>query len=188
MNTMNKVVLLLVLVFSAAALRSQEEGELILLPDLYEGDSKLSVRGGLLSIGDRVKTSSGTETEGNLGYYLGIAYNFNFSPNFDIQTELNWANSRDGRDAFLFPVLADIALTEDLSFQAGPQFAFLLQEQPPNLRGYLFQLALGARYELGSSVYADLRYARQLSNSFTGEGDFTIGFNYLTLGIGLTLN
>lgn len=185
---MKKVVLLVALILTAAAARSQEEGELNLLPDLYEGDGKLSIRGGLLSIGDRVKSSSGTETQGNAGYYLGIAYNFNFSPNFDIQTELSWANSKDGRDAFLFPILADIALTEDLSVQAGPQFAFLLQEQPPNLRGYLFQMAMGARYELGSSVYADLRYARQLSNSFTGEGDFTIGFNYLTLGVGLTLN
>jgi len=180
--------LFLVLFSGLLAFAQEGEGDLNLLPDLYEGDSKLSVKGGFLSIRDKVESPAGTETESSAGYYLGIAYNFNFSKNFDFQPELVWANGKDGRDAFLLPFLASIRLTEELSLQAGPQFAFLLQEQPENISGFRVQLATGLRYDFDGGIYADLRYAPQFSNSFDGEGDVTIRAHYLTLGMGINLN
>lgn len=186
---MKKLVLLLVLSLSmSAAFAQEEQGDLNLIPDLYEGDGKLAVKAGFQTVFSRVRSSTETVTDSNVGYYLGLAYNFNFSPSFDVQTELVWANSQDDLDALLFPILADIALFEDLSLQVGPQFSFLLQSQEQNISGFQLQLDVGVRYDLASSYFVDIRYAHQVSNSYIGDGDFTVGSNYFTLGFGIVLN
>ena len=185
---MKKNTLLLIAVFSCLMAFGQNENELDVFTDLYEGGSKLSAKAGYLSLSQRLENAGDEITDDRSGFYAGVAFNFGISPKFDFQTELLYANGSGESDSVILPFLANINLTEKLILQTGPQFVFALERQPTDVSGFQFNFGFGARYNMDGDLFIDARYAPQFSNSYRGQQDITLKNNIFSIGLGYTLN
>jgi len=130
------------------------------------------------------------------GVYFGGLIDFAVSEKFHIQPELLYTMEGNGEtDADLnflrIPVLGKIYVDKGLSFQVGPEFAFVAGggEIKRYLKSMDIALGFGAGYELPSGLFFDARYNMGLTdlNDFpagSGVEDFKVTQNSFNIGLG----
>ncbi|UII76346.1 PorT family protein [Flagellimonas sp. HMM57] len=146
-------------------------------------DINFGLTGGFVNVGQTVKEGNITISDAESGIYVGAFANFNVNNNFAIQPELLYSAVEDVQ-AIVVPFMAKFYMTDILYIQAGPQVAFTLEDIPDNFTGVEFDLAGGLGLDITDLFFLQARYSLQLNNSFTGNDDIKVRFNYLTIGAG----
>ncbi len=117
------------------------------------------------------------------GFYLGLIADITVSDVFHVQSELTYANIDDV--GFLqLPIMAKYFVSEKFNIQAGPQITYTLEDVIDDFTKLNIGLAIGAGYDFNEEFFVQTRFAFQLNDYFTGNGDFSSKINFLNVGIG----
>ncbi|MDY8136398.1 porin family protein [Aquimarina sp. 2201CG5-10] len=140
---------------------------------------------GYLSGNAKVDTDLGdfSTTEG--GFYLGFVADFNVSEQFNVQTELSYANI-DDTSFMQLPIMAKYYVSENSGFniQAGPQITYTLEDVADDFTKFNIGLGAGVGYDITENIFVESRYVFQLNNYYTGSADITSRINFLNFGVG----
>ncbi|MBS9463720.1 PorT family protein [Flagellimonas sp. 389] len=146
-------------------------------------DINFGLTGGFANVRQTVKEGNITISDSESGIYAGAFANFSVNNNFAIQPELLYSAVEDVQ-AIVVPIMGKFYMTDILYLQTGPQIAFSLEDIPDDFTGVEFGLAGGLGLDITDLFFAQARYSFQLNNSFTGNDNVKVRFNYLTIGLG----
>ncbi|MEM7486454.1 MAG: porin family protein [Bacteroidota bacterium] len=149
----------------------------------FAQDVNFGLTGGFANVRQSVKEGNITISDAESGIYAGAFANLIVNDNFAIQPELLYSAVEDTQ-AIVVPIMGKFYMTDILYIQAGPQLNFTLEDIPDNFTGVEFDLAGGLGLDITDLFFVQARYSLQLNNSFTGNDDVKVRFNYLTIGVG----
>jgi opacity protein-like surface antigen len=152
---------------------------------LHAQDVDFGVTAGYLNAEGKVKAEGLTFSANESGFYIGAVADFTLTDEFHIQPEVVYASIDEG-DGILIPIMAKYYIVDKLNLQAGPQFAFSLEDTPEDISSVEFDLGVGVGYDITENFFAEARYSFQINNSYTGSEDLTARVNYLNIGLGYT--
>lgn len=153
------------------------------LSNVSAQDTQFGATAGYLSLSNKVNLGDGSISVSESGFYGGIFAEFGISDELKIQPELLYA-SVDEISFLLLPVMAKYYVADKFNLQGGLQFNFLLEDTDDDFSAFGVGLGLGAGYDITEKFLVQARYAFQINNSYTGEGDFESRFNFLNIGLG----
>ena len=87
-------------------------------------------------------------------------------------------------NGLLAPIPVLYGVGDAFTLQFGPTLGLSLEESSEDYTNFALGAVLGVSYAFNDSVYGQLRYLPQLSNSYTGCDDFKVRTNTLSLSIG----
>ena len=121
----------------------------------------------------------GSDSDSELGFYVGGGYNFEVSDQFDIEPSLLFSFVEELTSLYI-PIMAKYKIGDSFNVQAGPQINYLLEDLPDGEFG--LDLAFGAGYQIDDNWFVEARYGFQISRG----GDFGefVDLNTLTVGAG----
>jgi opacity protein-like surface antigen len=133
----------------------------------------------------------GADSESETGFHIGVFAELGLSDTFSIQPELTYAMAGDVTMIAL-NAIAKYHVSEEFNIQVGPQIGFAGGDDIDALEDFLgddftklnLQLAVGVGYDINENIFAQARYGFQLNDHWTGDGDFGIKINTITVGVG----
>ncbi|HET8837592.1 MAG TPA: porin family protein [Flavobacteriaceae bacterium] len=155
--------------------------------------SSFGVTAGLSNFAVSIDPSGGIDPGSETGFYVGALADIGISDAFHVQPAVTYAMTGDA-STLSVPIMAKYYVGDSgFNIQAGPQINFLmgdyadLMESPLVPWGDDFSklgIAVGAGlgYDISESIGVEARYAFQVNNSYTGDGDGTIKHNILNVG------
>ncbi|GMN08236.1 hypothetical protein MTsPCn5_36250 [Croceitalea sp. MTPC5] len=125
----------------------------------------------------------GSDSDSELGFYIGGGYNFEIDDQWDIEPSL-LLSFVDDLNSLYIPVMVKYEVATNFNVQAGPQVNYLLEDTDDGAFG--LDLAFGAGYQIDANWFVEGRYGFEVSRG----GDFgdAVSFNTLTIGAGYRFN
>ena len=129
------------------------------------------------------------ESDSEAGFHIGAFAEFELSEEFNLQPEVTYTSAGDF-SAINLNLIAKYSVSEEFNIQLGPQIGLVMGDVADLLdliddsSKLNLQLAAGVGYDIDESFSIQARYGFQLNNHYTGDGDFDIKFNTLTVGVG----
>jgi len=129
------------------------------------------------------------ESESESGFHLGAFAQFELAESISLQPEVTYTMAGDF-SAIGLNVIGRYAVSEEFNIQLGPQVGFVGGDVGDFLDAFEdttklnIGLAAGVGYDINENFMVQARYGFQLNNHYTGDGDFDIKFNTLSVGIG----
>ena len=107
------------------------------------------------------------------------------SDTYSIQPELTYS-SVDEADVMSVNGIFKMSVSDNFNLQAGPQIGFVLGDtfDGDDYTKLNFQLAFGAGFDISDNLIAQIRYGVQLNNHYTGDADFNVKINTLSVSLG----
>lgn len=151
-------------------------------------DTKFGATAGLSILSPDV---DGADADSETGFHIGAFAEFGLSDQFSIQPELTYAMAGD-ISMIALNAIAKYHVSEEFNIQAGPQIGLAGGDDIDALEDLLgddftklnLQLAVGVGYDITEDIFAQARYGFQLNDHWTGDGDFGIKINTITVGVG----
>lgn len=133
----------------------------------------------------------GGDVDSETGFHIGAFAELGISDTFSLQPELTYAMAGD-ISMFSINAIAKYHVSEKFNIQAGPQVGFAGGDDIDAIEDALgddftklnLQLAVGIGYDITENIFAQARYGFQLNDHFTGDEDFGIKINTITVGVG----
>ncbi len=133
----------------------------------------------------------GADEDSETGFHIGVFTELGLSDDFSIQPELTYAMAGDV-SMIALNAIAKYHVSEEFNIQLGPQIGFAGGDDIDDIEEFLgddftklnIQLAVGVGYDITEDIFAQARYGFQLNDHFTGDGDFGIKINTITVGVG----
>ena len=144
---------------------------------------------GVLAGFSNVSADFDGDSESEAGFHVGMFVELLVSEEFKVQPEVTYTVAGDF-SAINLNIMAKYAVSEEFNIQVGPQIGFVggdvgdaldLIDVSTKLN---LQLAAGVGYDINEDISLQARYGFQLNNHYTGDGDFDLKFNTLTVGVG----
>lgn len=118
------------------------------------------------------------------GYYVGLFSEIGLPGLVKIQPALNYV--KIDKDSYMqVPVMLKFYFIPKVNVQAGPQFAFRINEGNSKNNNTNFGAALGLGADLFSGLLIEARYAFQLNEAFKSPSGQAVHFNIFNVGLGL---
>ncbi len=161
-----------------------------------EAISKLNfgVTGGLYNLEAKFNLGDGAISSDKWGYFVGFILDISISDNFNIQSEINFAQLAEGEDdqkELIIPIMIKYYISDKFSVQSGPVFDFILDSEDDGVNKFGLGIGLGAGYDFSNKLFASARYSFGLTDRLKeseipeevfGGGSFK--FNIFQLGVG----
>jgi opacity protein-like surface antigen len=158
------------------------------LSNVNAQDTSYGVLGGLSILAPDVE---GADADSETGFHIGAFANFGLSEAISLQPELTYAMAGD-ISMLNVNLIGMYNVSEEFNIQLGPQIGFaggddidaldeLIGEDFTKLN---LQLAVGVGYNFTENLFAQARYGFQLNDHYTGDADFGININTISLGVG----
>ncbi|WP_282043503.1 porin family protein [Winogradskyella flava] len=133
----------------------------------------------------------GGDVDSETGFHIGAFAEIGISDQFSIQPELTYAMAGD-ISMIALNAMAKYHVSEEFNIHAGPQIGFAGGDDIDDIEDILgddftklnLQLAIGVGYDITEEIFAQARYGFQLNDHFTGDEDFGIKINTITIGVG----
>ena len=144
---------------------------------------------GVLAGFSNVSADFDGESDSESGFHIGALAEFDLSEEFALQPELTYTSAGDFSAANL-NIIAKYAISEQFNIQAGPQVGLIMGDVADLIDSFddssklNLQLAAGVGYDIDENFFVQARYGFQLNNHYTGDADFDLKFNTLTVGVG----
>lgn len=121
------------------------------------------------------------------GFYAGIFSEIGIPGLVKLQPALNYVRFKD--DSYVqIPVMLKFYFVPRVNLQAGPQFAFRLEDVPDSVNRTNFGVGVGLGADLFSGLLIEARYAFQLNSAFKNSpSGAKVHFNLFNVGLGLRL-
>lgn len=145
------------------------------------------IKAGFNSTSVVAKSSGVSASESISGLYVGLLTEFELSDNLNLQPELQYVYvSKDGDNSSFInvPVLFNYNVVDNFAIQVGPQLSYLLDDKVTDFTNLGVDLVAGVKYSFTDNIFADARYNLNLTNHYTGSGDFTAKYNAFQVGLG----
>ena len=146
-------------------------------------DTRYGATAGFLSASAKLDFNQISVSNTESGFYVGAFVEIGISDKFKIQPELLYA-STDGFSSIQLPIMTKYYVSEKFNLQGGLQFNLSLEETSDDISAFTFGLGLGTGYDITEDFLITARYAFQLNDSYTGEGDISSKTNLLNIGLG----
>lgn len=124
------------------------------------------------------------------GYYIGALADIALSESLHLQPGVNYGHIEDSGILYI-PVMAKYYIaTSGFHLQGGPQASIVLEETGDEMNAFGLDLGLGAGYDINEHFFIEARYAFELTNRLTDQGqqavgaDITARINSLNVGVG----
>lgn len=138
---------------------------------------------GFASITANVEMAGYSASAGESGFLVGVVGEFGLSDAFALQPELLYVSA--GEASFLYvPIMAKYYVSEGINVQAGPQINYSLEEMGDDYSALGVDIAVGGGYEISDNIFVDARYGFELTNRYTGDGDASLSYNSIMVGVG----
>ncbi len=137
-----------------------------------------NVRGGLSAFGFNIASGS---VQNKFGFFVGATGDVGISEKLHVQPELLYVNA--GNLGYVqLPIMAKYYIIEKLYAQVGPQFSFStnadeikdllsLVDAEDSIKSVGFDIAFGAGYEVLENLAVQARFAREITNRYSGPGN-----------------
>lgn len=137
-----------------------------------------NVRGGLSAFGFNIVSGS---VQNKFGFFVGATGDVGISEKFHVQPELLYVSA--GNLGYVqLPIMAKYYIIEKLYAQVGPQFSFStnadeikdllsLVDAEDSIKSVGFDIAFGAGYEVLENLAVQARFAREITNRYSGPGN-----------------
>jgi opacity protein-like surface antigen len=127
------------------------------------------------------------------GFAFAGFVDFGLSENVSLTTEIQWS-AEGGKDESIradylqLPILLKLAVSERLSFGAGPQIALKTWENEDLFNTFAFSGVIGAEYMITSELFVDARFSYGLSNILDEDSTtFEAKNHVMQFGFGIKL-
>ena len=160
-------------------------------------DVKFGIKGGLNVATLRINN---LDADSRLGFHFGAVAELELSDRFSLQPEILYsefgAKETDETlkaDYISIPIMAKYYVVDGFSFEAGPQFSFLVNDElevvgpvggavlNPQVKNFDFSLNLGMGYQFKGGIFFQTRYNLGLTN-VQDNPDVKNGVLQLSLG------
>ena len=152
------------------------------------GFAQFGVSGGYVSSTQKYSDGDGSVSFSGIdGFNLGVTYTLDINDTFQLRPEVHFVSvSYDGEsmNGLLAPIPVLYGVGDAFTLQFGPTLGLSLEESSEDYTNFALGAVLGVSYAFNDSVYGQLRYLPQLSNSYTGGEDFKVRTNTPSLSIG----
>ncbi len=131
---------------------------------------------GLSNVTAKVDVLGVNVSDSELGFLVGVGYNFEVSDTFEVEPSVLYSLVSDLNSLYV-PIMAKYKVADEFTIQAGPQINYLLEDMPMGEFG--LDLAFGVGYNFTEQIFADARYAFEVSRDIEG-----FSLNSLQIGVG----
>ena len=133
-------------------------------------------KAGLSNVTAKVDVFDESVSDSEMGFYVGVGYNFDVSDDFDVEPSLLYSLVNDLNSLYI-PIMAKYEVADEFTIQAGPQINYLLEDMTQGEFG--LDLAFGVGYNFSEQFFADARYGIEVSRDIEG-----FSLNTLKIGVG----
>ena len=133
-------------------------------------------KAGLSNVTAKVDIFDESVSESEMGFFVGVGYNFDVSDDFDVEPSLLYSLVNDLNSLYI-PIMAKYEVADEFTIQAGPQINYLLEDMTQGEFG--LDLAFGVGYNFSEQFFADARYGIEVSRDIEG-----FSLNTLQIGVG----
>ena len=133
-------------------------------------------KAGLSNVTAKVDIFDESVSDSEMGFFVGVGYNFDVSDDFDVEPSLLYSLVNDLNSLYI-PIMAKYEVADEFTIQAGPQINYLLEDMTQGEFG--LDLAFGVGYNFSEQFFADARYGIEVSRDIEG-----FSLNTLQIGVG----
>lgn len=133
-------------------------------------------KAGLSNVTAKVDVFDESVSDSEMGFFVGVGYNFEVSDDFDVEPSLLYSLVNDLNSLYI-PIMAKYKVADEFTIQAGPQINYLLEDMTQGEFG--LDLAFGVGYNFSEQFFADARYGIEVSRDIEG-----FSLNTLQIGVG----
>ena len=133
-------------------------------------------KAGLSNVTAKVDVFDESVSDSEMGFFVGVGYNFDVSDDFDVEPSLLYSLVNDLNSLYI-PIMAKYEVADEFTIQAGPQINYLLEDMTQGEFG--LDLAFGVGYNFSEQFFADARYGIEVSRDIEG-----FSLNTLQIGVG----
>ena len=133
-------------------------------------------KAGLSNVTAKVDVFDESVSDSEMGFFVGVGYNFEVSDDFDVEPSLLYSLVNDLNSLYI-PIMAKYEVADEFTIQAGPQINYLLEDMTQGEFG--LDLAFGVGYNFSEQFFADARYGIEVSRDIEG-----FSLNTLQIGVG----
>lgn len=154
----------------------------------FSSFAQFGVNAGYVNTSESFSGSGFTSTTDSFsGFSLGVTYTTSISDTFLLRPELHFASlSKDGEStsSLMLPIPALYEVADSFNLQFGPSLTYSLEKSTDGYTNLGISALIGAAYSFTDNVYVQARYMPQITNSYTGPGDFKLKSNMLSFSVG----
>ena len=133
----------------------------------------VSVTGGFLNLTASAKANvdgAARVTDSQAGFFVGLSSEFRLDEKWAIEPSLLYSVV-DGTDYLQLPILPKYYVAENVSFTAGPQLTYAVEDEFDVINNLGLDVSLGLSVDIDEHFFAYGRYALELTDR-TSNTDF----------------
>lgn len=139
---------------------------------------------GLANVSGKVDTPFGSVSQSSTGFFVGVLADIGISEAFHVQPAITYTSVEDLGQIYV-PIMAKYYFGDSgFNAQAGPQVRYIMEEVADDFSKLGIDLAIGAGYDINENIFVEARYGFQMNDHYTGDGDASLKYNTLNVGVG----